>query len=138
VLALAQASEKVEHHLQIALHRFLAAAESTQAQVVLDAEICKHASALRREPVERLTGQAHATRAGPHDARDRVDQGRLAGAVGADDGHYLAAANGQRDLMQHLDGAVTGDQVGDLQQYLGRHAVASEESAGVSKGSAPR
>ena len=42
------------------------------------------------------------------DAGDGLQQGRLAGAIGADQSDDLAFLDGQSDAMQHFDFAVTG------------------------------
>ena len=51
-----------------------------------------------------------------HRAGDRLQQRRLAGAVGADDGDGSPGADGDRDVEQRLEVAVAGVDVVDLEQ----------------------
>ena len=64
-------------------------------------------------------------------AADRHQQGRLAGAVGADQGHDLALADVEVDAVQRLDGAVEGGDAPHL-----KHGAAS--GIGRSPSSVPR
>src|SRR5204862_2467848 len=68
------------------------------------------------------------------DAHQGVEQGRLAGAVRADHGDYLAGAGGDRQAVQDLGSAVAGVQVVDVEQELGHGAY---DSACAARGAAP-
>jgi len=75
-----------------------------------------------------LTAKLDPARTRLQEAEDRLDQGRLAGPVGADDGHDLALADVDRDPADDVDlGHVPGDQLLGLKQHsplraLGRGA----------------
>ena len=58
--------------------------------------------------------ELHRTRQRPQEADEVLDQGRLAGAVLADDGDPLTRRDRQRDAAHRLDGAVAMDEPGDL------------------------
>ena len=65
----------------------------------------------QRRAVEREGARAHRQHAGDH-----PQQRRLAGAVGADDGHRLAALHAKPDVPQRGEVAVAGGDAGELQQ----------------------
>ena len=54
-----------------------------------------------------------------------MDQGRLAGAVGADDGMQLAGSNGEADVVGDDEGAVGLPQVAQLEQGLSHDAASA-------------
>jgi hypothetical protein len=58
-------------------------------------------------------------------AHQRVEQGRLAGAVRADDGDHLARPGGDRQAVQDFGAAVAGVEVSDVEQELGHGAQCS-------------
>jgi hypothetical protein len=68
--------------------------------------------------VPALQGDTAAGEAAP--ARDGVDDGGLAGTVGADEAADLAALQRQVDAVQGLDAAVVDGHVGGLQHVI-RH-----------------
>src|SRR5439155_14926969 len=72
-----------------------------------------------------LALEAHGAARGRQQAREDVDERRLAGAVGADDRHELAAPDPQRDAVEGADAAVEHPYVDRLQQ---RHAGRSRAS----------
>ena len=71
------------------------------------------------------------TRSGARVAADRHQQRRLAGAIGADQGHDLALADIEVDAVQRLDGAVEG---GDAPYFKHR----GPQALGASPSSVPR
>jgi hypothetical protein len=119
--------EQCEHPRQILLGHAPAAARGAvaEAEVLLDRERAEDATALGHHDHaaarHRVSGTSHEARAveadlalgGAHQAADRFQQRRLAGAVGADDRHRLALCNGERNLVHRDDAAVARRQAGD-------------------------
>src|SRR5690606_42119272 len=68
-------------------------------------------------------------------AGDGHQQGRLAGAVGADDGHDLAALDPDADAVQRLDVAVMGVDADHLQHQERTPAAKSAATSGGSSSS---
>src|SRR5207248_163933 len=64
---------------------------------------------------DRLAPEADRAAPRPHDARDRPEQRRLPGAIGADHGDDLARRDRQGDAPQRLDGPVRDDEVVNLE-----------------------
>src|SRR5713101_751697 len=64
------------------------------------------------------------------EAADHVEQRRLAGAVGADDGHDLPAPDGEAHAVQRLHRPETDADAVDLEERGGRRQVASLECGG--------
>ena len=99
-------------------------------EVRLDAERGKHVRLLRHEG-DALAGDLARPEAGDRPAleadralarlqksRDRLEQGRLAGAVRADQHDHLALRDRDADALQHLVmRAVAGDDVGDGEHH---------------------
>src|SRR5690606_21226501 len=77
--------------------------------------------------------QARATRRGPVDPGDQVEQGRLAGAIGADDGIHDAFVHGKTDV---LDGPDIAELDGNAVDFEQGHGV-SPPGAGAPPGWAP-
>jgi hypothetical protein len=67
-------------------------------------------------------------------AHQRVEQGRLAGAVRADDGDDLAGARGDRQAVQDFGAAVAGVQVADVEEQLGHVAQVLRAEIGGAHG----
>jgi hypothetical protein len=65
---------------------------------------------------QRITPEPDRPQGGPVDAGDAVEQGRLSGTVGADDGERLALAEGQADPLQGGDPAERQAEAADLQE----------------------
>ena len=65
------------------------------------------------EAVERGAEQPHLAAAGGHQPEHGADQGRLAGAVGAEDGEHLAGPHDEVDAAQHRTAAELDGAVGD-------------------------
>src|SRR5215470_2995528 len=61
--------------------------------------------------------EAHAAGAGREHAREHVDEGRLAGSIGADDGDELALADRQAHAVEGDVGAVEPAQIGGLENH---------------------
>ena len=121
--ALLQHGEQRAHALQPALDDgapLPAGAVRAQLEVVAHGHGAEEQAALghEREPVAHQAlgpRRAHLgavvadrARAQRHEPDDRLEQRRLAGAVGADDGHELAGADGEVHVVQHLGLAVAG------------------------------
>ena len=68
---------------------------------------------LGRELVDRLALEPHLPARDRHEADDRVQQARLARAVGAQQGDDLALLDVQRHVLHGHDGAVADDEVVD-------------------------
>jgi hypothetical protein len=118
--ALMQAGEQAVDAIEVP-DRFDVASSTTvgaQPEVLDDAERRRHVAALRHDGE---TGSDQATRAQradlfafeldrparrPHEPGDRVDEGRLAGAVGADEGDELSGPDVKADLLHRLHRAV--------------------------------
>src|SRR5262249_19060921 len=79
----------------------------------------------RRQAQEVATVEGHRARAGVVDARERVEQRALAGAVGADDREQLATLDLEADAGERGHGAEAQGQVVDAEQGLRHHAVTS-------------
>ena len=134
-----------EHRKQVvdALERpiaGLAPAVGADPQVLLDAERREQAPPLRHqgdaEPHDLGRRQAADRPAVEHDAAglcrqeagDGLEEGRLAGAVGADDGERLARVELEVDAVEGLEVAVEGGEPMGLKQG---HRCASRGDAGV-------
>ena len=68
--------------------------------------------------------EAHAAGCRGKQSRDRAQQGRLAGAIGAEQGDDFARIHVQVDAVQHVNLAVAGLERGDGEQrfsHRGRH-----------------
>src|SRR6267142_5356722 len=119
-----------------------------QQEVLLDGEAREDAALLRTEgepePRDLIRRQAdqlaalQADRAPPaaHDAHDRLEGRRLAGAVAAQQRHRLAGADLEADAVEHMRLAVPGVEIMDLEQGL-RHGP-TPCRPGSPPGSAPR
>jgi len=73
--------------------------------------------AVGRRPEQRLAPVGDPARIGPHKAADRVEEGRLAGPVGADDRNHLARTDLQRDPIERQDSAEADGEVRDLESW---------------------
>jgi hypothetical protein len=71
------------------------------------------------EPDEVAAGEADGALLGPVQARQAVEQRRLAGAVGADDGQQLVRADLERHRPQGPEAGEAQVQVVDLEQRSG-------------------
>ncbi len=106
--------------------------EARQQQVLADAHLGKHETAfgnlddaaldpmLRRELRYVLAFEQDRSRHRRHDARETVDQGRLAGVVGAQEPDDLASLEPERDALDGRHAAVTGRQVAHLKHRAPR------------------
>ena len=72
--------------------------------------------AVRLRPADRAALEAHHVGGNAQQAHDRFQQGRLAGAVGADQGDDLAGADLEVYAVERLEVAVAGDQPVGRQQ----------------------
>ena len=77
---------------------------------------------VRRQPGDLAVLERDASGAGADQPRDGLEQSRLAGAVGADQGDDLALVDRQLDAAKHLNLTVAGMQVVDGEQA---HSVSS-------------
>ena len=105
-----------------------AAAAAGDLEVLLDGEAGEDAAALGdegdpgpgdlvgRAPGEVAALEADAAGGGAEQAHDGGQEGRLAGAVAAQEGDRPALADGQVDAVQDGAAAVAGAQAGHLQQ----------------------
>ena len=75
------------------------------------------ADLVRGAPGYVVAGKAHTARRRLDDAGDEVEQRRLAGAVGSDDGAHLAVGNLHADVVHGNERAVTLRQTVDLEQW---------------------
>src|SRR5262249_17428178 len=71
---------------------------------------------VRREPVDRLALEADAAGLRHGVAGDRVEERRLAGAVGADEGDDLAGRDAERDAIDGGQSAEADRDLGDLEE----------------------
>jgi hypothetical protein len=69
--------------------------------------------------VERRPGEAHLAGAGPVDAEEEAEQGRLAGAARAEHRDALAGADGERDGRERLEPAVGDAHLDELGERRG-------------------
>ncbi len=124
---LLQSWEQQQHLVQLLLEVRLVGEEPTHGQVLLDRQPSKdappfgyHGNVLAHDVEGLLADQLLALEAdaafGRHGrSAERHQQGRLAGAVGADQGDDLALADFHVDVMQRLDLAVKGRDVFEIQ-----------------------
>ena len=84
---------------------------------------------MRRHPREIAPVELDAARVA-HEARDRVDEGRLAGAVRPDQPDELALLDGDVDLVDGAHAAETHREAGRGED--GRHAVSAGSDAASS------
>jgi hypothetical protein len=115
---LGQPGEHLEHPVEVFLEMHRIGDDGAHLQIFVDAHAREDTPAFRHlghapqhDLVGRQTGDVLAfqpDRAGPRAraAADRHQQGRLAGAVGADQGHDLAMGDIEVDPVQRLDGAI--------------------------------
>ena len=111
----------------------LAPAQAVQggvvAQVLLDAQVQVQGALLEHhtelaQGLARLPGEVAAEHADLallqlEEAGEQGDQGRLAGAVGAEQGVEVAGFDAQRDALEGFDAVVVGlAEIGDLQRGL--------------------
>ena len=113
---------------------------AAQPQVVCHREPREHATALgrqrdpaahdrlRRELVDRRALERHLPTGDRHEAHHRLEQARLARAVGAQQGDDLALLDVQRHVLHGHDGPVADDEVVDGEDVHARrlqaHALA--------------
>ena len=76
-----------------------------------------------RQAVDALALEMDAARPRAQQPRDRVHERRLAGAVGAEEGHDFAGADMQARLPEHLELAVRNVERLDRKLRLGAHAT---------------
>ena len=72
-----------------------------------------------------LTGEQDRSGIRAKGAGDLVNQGRLARAVGADDGMQLAGSNGEADVVGDDESAVSLPQVAQFEQGLSHDAASA-------------
>ena len=75
-------------------------------------------------PVVRLPEDPHLPSPRLQQAQDRLEQGRLAGAVGPDDAHDVALRDLERDVLEDRFGAVSGPEPLNVQRDLPFRCVA--------------
>jgi hypothetical protein len=68
-------------------------------------------------PADVLALEDDAAPGGAHHARDGAQRRRLAGSVGADEGHDLSLVDLDVDALQRVDGAVVDIEIGDLEHH---------------------
>jgi len=73
------------------------------------------------QAVDGLAAEAHRTGLVDERAADAIDQGRLAGAVGADQADALALGDREIDAVERDEAAEALAQTRDLEQRLGHH-----------------
>ena len=126
VAAAWNALQEAREHLVGALERPRSATAAGHLEVLPHAERRKDAPALRderhpeighperRPPRDVLLLEAHGAAPRRREADDGADQGGLAHAVPAEDGHHLAGSDAERHAVEHVALAVVGVDVGDL------------------------
>src|SRR5581483_7868658 len=75
----------------------------------------------RRPAGDLLAAEPHAPGPRPEQPHDTAQRRRLAGAVPAQQGDHLPRVRAERDVEQHVGGAVVGVQARDLEQRRRRH-----------------
>src|SRR3989441_5098301 len=117
--------------------RGLLAEPGGDLEVLLDGEIGKDAAILGRvadaharplvgrTPRDLLALEAHDAAARWQEPHDRIDGGRLAGAVATHETDRLAGADGQRDRSEDLGGAAIGLDPLQLEHRCGRSHLSS-------------
>ena len=123
---LLQAGEIVEDHFQILLRNGLVDV-CTHLQIFLNGHLQKDAASLRHMGQARtqqliglrvgdvLAAEGNGSRPGVHQAGDSLQDGALARAVGADQGHDFPVANLERHVFHRVNGAVVYVNILNLQ-----------------------
>ena len=128
--ALLEPGEQVEHGAQVGLD-LVALVIGADQQVLLHAHKGKEVAALRRvadaqpdDSRRRQAGDVPAIEsdlaAAPGEAHDGIEQGRLAGAVGADDRDDPPRFHLERNAVQRLGATVEDVEIADAQERHGR------------------
>jgi hypothetical protein len=106
-------------------------------EVVAEREILVHdldpepSRVLRAVDAHDLTVEEDLAAVDRVDARDGLDQRRLAGAVVADERHHLAVADLEVDVRQRLDGS---ERLGDVAELEGGSAVPTHGAKHTTRG----
>ena len=77
----------------------------------------------RSKSCDRLSVEQDVAGRGFRETGDRTQGGRLAGAVGAEQGHHLPCVNAKRNAAQRFDFAVADNEIADFEQ---RHLFSPE------------
>lgn len=116
---LAQVQEQPQYTLPVGRDlASIVAHEGTHGEIFLDGEVGEDAAAFghlhHAEPRDPMWAdvddapppESNVARPGPQQAADGMQDRRLAGAVGTDQGNDLRVLDGKRDALQRLDVAV--------------------------------
>jgi hypothetical protein len=149
-LALLQHRKEREDALQILIIFVrLVGDQRAHLQIFEHGETGKNASSLRRlrdahacDCVRGKVGdgaalEADAALARPWATEDGHHQGCLAGAIGADQSDNFALGNGEADIVQHMDVAIAGRDVADIENCFA-HALTSRSTSATSSSGTPR
>ena len=109
------AHEEIGHHVDI----------GAQREVLIDGLDPRRLGLRRRGEVALGAVEHDAARGRLQAAGDDLDQRRLAGAVVAEQGHHLAAADVEADAAQRFDGAEILDDVVELKDGIAHVAIPS-------------